>query len=454
MTHNQLQIPMDVINNLCERYREYNKIDPINFEKYRVKRGLRNSDGTGVVAGVSLICSVHGYIIKDRERTPDEGKLVYRGIDLMDIVEGCMSKDYFGFEEVIYLLLFGTLPTKKQYEDFVSLLASCRDLPDSFVEDMIMKAPSPNVMNKLARCVLALYSYDGNPDDTSIENVMRQSIMLISQMPTIMTYSYQVKRRYYDNKSMFLHPNNSSYFMSETILSSLRSDRKFTKDEARLLDLCLIIHAEHGGGNNSSFAARVLSSAGTDTYSSIASAIGSLKGPRHGGANIKVMEMLEYIKNGVSDYKDDSEIEAFLEKLIRREEGDKSGLIYGMGHAIYTKSDPRAVILKQELAKHVKDKRFEKDFHILDAVERLTPQVFARVKGNGKDICANVDLYSGLVYRVLNIPQDLFTPLFAIARMAGWCAHRLEELATGGRIIRPAYKSLVSNRPYIPIEDR
>lgn len=454
MTHNQHQIPMDVINNLCARYREYNYIDPNSFEKYQVKRGLRNSDGTGVVAGLTLICNVHGYLIKDGDRIADEGRLDYRGIDIKDIINGCTSKDYFGFEEVIYLLLFGTLPTKKQYEEFVALLASCRELPESFVEDMIIKAPSPNIMNKLARCVLALYSYDNNPDDISIENVMRQSIMLISQLPTAMTYAYQVKRRYYDNKSMFLHPNNSSHYMSETILSSLRADRKFTKEEARLLDLCLIIHAEHGGGNNSTFAARVLSSSGTDTYSSIASAIGSLKGPRHGGANIKVMEMLEHIKNGVKDYKDDSEIEAFLEKIIKREEGDKSGLVYGMGHAIYTKSDPRAVILKRELAKHVEEKGFEKDFHILDAVERLTPQVFARVKGNGKDICANVDLYSGLVYKVLNIPQDLFTPMFAIARMAGWCAHRIEELATGGRIIRPAYKSLVSNRPYTPIEDR
>lgn len=447
-------IPIDVIKDLCSRYLEYNYIDPNNFEKYNVKRGLRNADGTGVVAGLTLICNVHGYVLVDGERVPDEGRLTYRGIDVVDIINGCKQRNDFGFEEVVWLLLFGSLPTRQQLDEFISLLASCRDLPDDFAEDMIIKAPSPNIMNKLARSVLALYSYDDNPDDNSIENILRHAILLISQMPTIMTYAYQVKCRHYDHKSMYLHPNDPKHHTAETILHSLRPDKKFEREEALLLDLCLILHAEHGGGNNSSFATRVLSSSGTDTYSSIAAAIGSLKGPRHGGANIKVMEMLEHIKKGVKDYNDDDEIRAFLEKILKKEAGDGSGLIYGMGHAVYTKSDPRAVILKEQLELYANQKGLGEDFRLLEAVERLTPQVLAKAKGENKVISANVDLYSGLVYKLLDIPEDLFTPIFAIARIAGWCAHRIEEITTSGRIIRPAYKSLVKNQPYIPIEQR
>ena len=309
-------------------------------------------------------------------------------------------------------------------------------------------------MNKLARSVLALYSYDMNPDNTSITNIIRQSIELIARIPTIMVYAYQVKRRQYDHKSMYFHPIDKSHSTAEFILSSMRADRKFTAEEARLLDTCLILHAEHGGGNNSSFACRVLSSSGTDTYSAIAAAIGSLKGPRHGGANIKTMEMLGHIKENVKDYKDDEEIAAFLTKLIRKEAGDRSGLIYGMGHAIYTISDPRATILRDNADKLAHEKGFGEDFDLLRAVERLTPGIFLKEKGVDKPMCANVDLYSGLVYRTLGVSDDLFTPLFAVARIAGWSAHRVEEFISGGKIIRPAYRAVYEKEKYIPINDR
>ena len=319
---------------------------------------------------------------------------------------------------------------------------------------MIIKAPSPNIMNKLARSVLALYSYDDAPDDTHIENVMRQSISLIAQLPTIMCYAYQVKRRHYDNQSMFLHPMTKGHSTAEFILSSIRADRSFTKEEAQILDMCLILHAEHGGGNNSTFTSRVLSSSGTDTYSAIAGAIGALKGPRHGGANIKVMKQLEAVKSNVSNFSDDDEILEFLKKIIRREEGDGSGLIYGMGHAVYTLSDPRAVILKRNAKKLAEERGLANDFALLEAIERLTPEAFRQVKGVEKMMCANVDLYSGLVYKSLGISEDLFTPLFAISRVAGWCAHRIEEITSGGKIIRPAYKAVLKSRSYLPLKDR
>lgn len=359
-----------------------------------------------------------------------------------DIVSGCAADRHFGFEEVTWLLLFGELPTKEKLEGFREILGECRELPEYFAEDMIIKAPSPNVMNKLARSVLALYSYDMNPDNTSITNIIRQSIELIARLPTIMVYAYQVKRRQYDHKSMYFHPINKNHSTAEFILSSMRADRKFTPEEAALLDTCLILHAEHGGGNNSSFACRVLSSSGTDTYSAIAAAIGSLKGPRHGGANIKTVEMLGYLKEGIKDYKDDEEVAAFLTKLIRKEAGDKSGLIYGMGHAIYTLSDPRATILRDQADKLAHEKGFGEDFDLLRSVERLTPAVFLKEKGIDKPMCANVDLYSGLVYRTLGISDDLFTPLFAVARIAGWSAHRVEEFISGGKIMRPAYRAV------------
>ncbi|MGI6260721.1 MAG: citrate/2-methylcitrate synthase [Acutalibacteraceae bacterium] len=444
----------ETIHSLCSEYRTNNHIDPAKFERYDVKRGLRNQDGTGVMAGLTLICNVHGYVVRDNERIPDEGELTYRGINIRDIIAGAEQENRFGYEEVVWLLLFGTLPTRSQLEGFIQLINSCRELPPYFAEDMIMKAPSPNIMNKLARSVLTLYSYDDMPEDISLENIMMQSINLIAKLPTIMSYAYQVKRRYYDHESMFFHQINPEYGTAESILRALRPDQKFTAEEAHLLDLCLMLHAEHGGGNNSTFAARVLASSGTDTYSVIGAAIGSLKGPRHGGANHRVMEMMNEIKNQVRDWTDDEEISAYLAKIVRKEAGDGSGLIYGMGHAIYTLSDPRAVELKKRARKLAEEKGMLNQLQLFERVERLAPGVFARVKGDSKVISANVDFYSGLVYEMLGIPSDLYTPLFAVARMAGWCAHRIEETVSGGRIMRPAYKSVSARKVYVPLDER
>ncbi len=447
-------LSMPSLESLCEEYKKNNQIDAADFVKHDVKRGLRNADGSGVVTGLTRICNVHGYLISDGERIPDEGELIYRGINVRDIIDGCIKDNRFGFEEVVWLLLFGELPSAEKLQGFRELISECRELPEDFAEDMIIKAPSPNIMNKLARSVLALYSYDDNPDDTSIPNILRQSIELIARLPTIMVYAYQVKRRHYENQTMFLHPVDKKLSTAEFILSCLRPDQSYTDEESKLLDTCLILHAEHGGGNNSTFTTRVLSSSGTDTYSAIAGAIGSLKGPRHGGANIKVTDMLSHIKAGVSNPNDDGEIKDFLAKIIRKEAGDGSGLVYGMGHAIYTLSDPRSRILHDRARNVAFAKGFETDFKILEAVERLTPEVFAEIKGNFKPLCSNVDLYSGLVYRALGIPDDLFTPIFAISRSAGWSAHRVEEFVSGGRIIRPAYKAVAKRREYVSLDKR
>ena len=386
---------------LCEEFRKNNHIEPAQFEQYQVKRGLRNPDGTGVMAGLTHICNVHGYLIADGEKIPDEGRLTYRGINVKDIVDGCTRENRFGYEEVAWLLLFGTQPTREQLEKFNRILSSYRELPEYFAEDMIIKAPSKDIMNKLGRSVLALYSYDSNPDETSLENIMRQSISLIARMPTIMTYAYQVKRRHYDKKSMYFHPIKPEHSTAESILRSIRPDKKFNDEEAKLLDLLMIIHAEHGGGNNSTFTTRVLSSSGTDTYAAISAAIGSLKGPKHGGANHRVMQMMECVKEKVKDWKDEDEVEAFLEKIVRKEEGDHSGLIYGQGHAIYTLSDPRAVILKTHAQRLAKEKGMDDEFALYQLVEKLAPKAFLNVKGDKKVISANVDFYSGLVYKML-----------------------------------------------------
>ena len=448
------RIIQEILHDLCEESRRGNAVSPALYDKYDVKRGLRNSDGTGVLAGLTQICNVHGYIITDNEKIPDEGKLIYRGIDVREIVTGCTAEKRFGFEEVVWLLLFGTLPTEKQLSSFGTLLSECRELPEYFAEDMIIKAPSPNVMNKLARSVLALYSYDQNPEDMSLENVMRQSIELIARLPVIMSYAYQVKKRHYERASMFFHPLDPQHSTAETILNVLRNDRKFTEDEAALLDLCLVLHAEHGGGNNSTFAARVLTSSGTDTYSAMSAAIGSLKGPKHGGANLKVMEMMDELLQNLSDWKDKEEIEHHLEKIVAKEVGDRSGLLYGLGHAVYTLSDPRAVILREKAHKLAEQRGMLDVFSVFETVETLSPSVFSRMKGDPKVISANVDFYSGLVYEMLGIPRDLYTSLFAVSRMAGWCAHRIEELTNGGRIMRPAYKSVAAGRTYLPITQR
>ena len=443
------------LDSLCEEYRAHNRIDPECYERYNVKRGLRNADGTGVMAGVTQIGNVLGYYVQDGERVPAPGKLIYRGIDVEELVEGFVSEDRFGFEETAYLLLFGQLPDRARLDSFRQVLSENHALPHMFTEDMILKAPSPDVMNKLARSVLALYSYDENPDDMSLPNQLRQAVQLIARVPTIVAHAFAVKRHYYDNESLYIHRPQPGLGVAENFLYSVRHDNQFTRQEARLLDLCLVLHAEHGGGNNSAFACRVLSSSGTDIYSAIAAAVGSLKGPRHGGANKKVMEMFRYIEDEVKDWADDDEIRACLTRLLRKETGDRSGLIYGMGHAIYTISDPRAVLLKRFARQLAEAKGMEDEFRLYEAVERLAPEMLLTVKGEEKVVCANVDLFSGMVYKMMGIPQELYTPLFAVARIVGWCAHRIEEVyQPGNRIIRPAYKAVAPMRTFVPLDQR
>ena len=454
MAVEKTRLAPETMKYLCREYLENNYIDPETSERLGVKRGLRNPDGTGVLAGLTNVCDVVGYDkTEDGTVVPIPGKLIYRGINVEQLAEEAYQKDRFVFEGVIWLLLFGTLPTSAELKEFGQILDSHRALPDGFAEDMIMKAPSPNIMNKLARGVLAMYSYDENPEDLSLENLLEQSISLIAGLPTIMVNAWQIKRRIYDHQSMFFHMPIPGQSTAEHILATYRADQKFTHEEAKLLDLCLMLHADHGGGNNSAFTCRVLSSSGTDTYSAIAAAIGSLKGPKHGGANLKVMEQLEHIRAGVENHTDEDEVREFLRKIIRRQEGDGSGLIYGMGHAVYTLSDPRAIILRQHAKDLAFEKGFEDEFNLLCLVEKLGPQVFAEEKGN-KTVCANVDLYSGLIYKMLGIESDLYTPLFAISRIPGWCAHRIEEVVFANRIIRPAYKYLGVRQKYKTLEER
>ena len=443
------------IESLCGEYRKHNYIDPEYYERWGVKRGLRNADGTGVLAGVTQIGNVLGYYVQDGERYPMDGKLIYRGINVEELIEGFMSEGRFGFEETAYLLIFGALPNQEQLTGFKQALSESHTLPHMFTEDMIIKAPSRDVMNKLARSVLALYSYDDNPDDLSLPNQLRQAVQLIARVPTIVTHAFAVKRHYFDEESLYLHRPQAGLGVAENFLYAMRHDNKFTDQEAKLLDLCMVLHAEHGGGNNSAFACRVLSSSGTDIYSAVAAAVGSLKGPRHGGANKKVMEMMHHIEGGVKDWKDDDEVKDYLGRILKKEAGDGSGLIYGMGHAIYTISDPRAAILKRFAKKLAATKGMLEEFELIESVERLTPAVLAGVKGEKKVVCANIDLYSGMVYKMMGIPEELYTPLFAVARTVGWCAHRLEEVAgSANRIIRPAYKAVAPMRTYVPLAQR
>lgn len=442
------------INNLCKVYDKYNQIPKEKFVDYKVKKGLRNSDGSGVLVGVSNICNVKGYIIDDGEYVPVPGILTYRGINIKDILSACEKENRFGFEEVAFLILFGKLPTKSELEEFSKMLGSFRELPQYFVEDMIIKAPSKDLMNKLSRSVLALYSYDENPEGADLENNLRQCIQLIARFPTIAVNAYQVKKRFFDKKSLYFHFPQENLSTAENFLYTMRSDKKFTDEEAKLLDLCLILHMDHGGGNNSTFTTRVLTSTGTDIYSTIAGAVCSLKGPKHGGANNKICQMIEYMKEGIEDWENDEEVLNFLIKILNKEEGDKSGLIYGMGHAVYTVSDPRAVILKEKARELAKIKGMEKELNLIESVERLAPEAMKKVKGERPDICANVDLYSGFVYRMLGLPTELYTPIFAMARIVGWCAHRLEELYTSNKIMRPAYKCICKNKKYIDISER
>lgn len=454
MNDNSLSHDNKLLDSLAQRLLSNSTIPSQDYERYNIKRGLRNSDNTGVMAGITRICSVDGYYIDDGEKVPKEGHLRYRGLDLYDFVAGCKQDERFGFEELVYLLLFGELPNRSQLDEFKALLSENRELPFDFIEDVIMRAPSPNIMNKLGSSVTALYAYDENPDDISVKNVLRQSVKLIAMLPSIMAYAYQVKRRYFYKKSMYIHTIKPELGTAETVLRAIRSDKTFSDKEAKLLDLCLMIHADHGGGNNSTFTTRCVTSTGTDTYSAIAAGIGSLKGFRHGGANIKVSEMVADIFENVRDTADEEAVSAYLRKIVRREAGDGSGLIYGMGHAVYTLSDPRAVILKRNAKELAEEKGLLDEWKLLDIIERTAPAVFSEEKGIAKNICANVDLYSGLVYRTLGIPEDLYTPMFACARVAGWCAHRLEEIATGGKIMRPAYKSLMKSDEYIPLSER
>lgn len=442
-----------IIDKLIEFIKENYTIESDLYEHFNVKRGLRNSDGTGVLVGLTSIGEVRGYIIDENEKVPVDGKLYYRGINVEEIVRSCISQNRFGFEETIFLLLFGVLPTESQLKDFTELLGRMRSLPDGFTEDMILKAPSHNIMNKLARSVLACYSYDSNPDDLSIANVLRQSIKLIARFPTMIAYAFQAKSHYYDKNSLFIHKPQSNLSTAENFLYLTRADNQYTSLEAQLLDMALILHAEHGGGNNSAFATHVVSSTGTDTYSAISAAVGSLKGPKHGGANAKVMGMMDDIMLHVKNWEDEGEVADYLAKIMKGDAYDGAGLIYGMGHAVYTVSDPRAILLKERAELLAEEKGMMDEFNLYRLIERLSPEVFNKFKG-GKVISANVDFYSGFVYKMLNIPPELYTPIFAMSRIVGWCAHRIEEIYANGRIIRPAYKSICIRRKYAPLNER
>ena len=431
--------------------------DPIDqglYQKYDVKRGLRYADGRGVLVGLTRVGDVVGYEMVNGKKTPIPGKLIYRGYNIEDLISDAEKQNEFAYEQTVYLLLFGELPTRKDLDDFRLFLGSKRTLPEHFTEDMIMKAPSNDIMNKMARGVLASYSYDEDPENTCAANNLRQCIELIARFPTLAAYAYQAKRRYYDGKSMYIHNPKPELSTAENLLRLIRPAKKYTKLEADILDLSLILHAEHGGGNNSSLSIHVVSSADTDTYSAVAAAIGSLKGRRHGGANCKVMEMMDDIKKHVKDWSSEKEVGAYLKKIIRKEAGDGSGLIYGQGHAVYTVSDPRAVLLSKKAKELAKEKNCMEEYSLYRLIEKLSPSVFEQEKGTIKQICSNVDFYSGFVYSMLNIPRELFTPIFAVSRVAGWSAHRIEEIVSGGRIYRPAYQSVMSERRYIPMSKR
>ncbi len=429
-------------------------IDLEQYNKYEVKRGLRDTDGRGVLVGLTEIGEVNSFIAKENKMIPVPGSLRYRGININDIVDGFLEDGRFGFEETCYLLLFSELPNGEELKTFTELLAKYRKLPDGFVRDMILKMPSKNIMNSLARSVLALYSLDDKAEDTSVSNVLEQCIRLIAYFPLIGVYGYQALSHYHNNNSLIIHDPSPDLSTAENILYMLRNDSKFTKLEAILLDLSLVLHAEHGGGNNSTFVTHVVTSSGSDTYSVIAAALGSLKGPRHGGANIKVVKMFEDMKEQLSDWTDEVEIQKYLSKILNKEAFDKSGLIYGIGHAVYSISDPRAVIFKGYVARLAKEKGLEDEYNLYAKVEELAPKVIASVRKIYKGVSANVDFYSGFVYKMLDIPEEIFTPIFAISRIAGWSAHRLEEIINNGKIIRPAYKCVAERSNYVPLSDR
>lgn len=440
------------VKKLVKKSTQINTIDKNLYTEFKVNRGLRDEKGVGVLTGLTEISEVSA---KDDDGNPIDGELFYRGYNIRDLATGLVKDKRFGFEEATYLLLFGELPKKKQLEDFKTLLADFRTLPNSFVRDIIMKAPSSDIMNSMARSVLTLYSYDNNADDTSPENVLRQCLQLITLFPQLALYSYQAYDYYLkENNAFFINHPKPELSTAQNILYMLRKDGNYTELEARILDLALLIHAEHGGGNNSTFTTHVVTSSGTDTYSAIAAALGSLKGPKHGGANIRVCHMFEDMKANVKDWTSDEQISAYLRKLLNKEAFDKSGLIYGIGHAIYSKSDPRAEIFKSFVKQLAEEKGKLEEYELYAGVERLAPIVIASERNMFKGVSANVDFYSGFVYQMLGIPEELFTPLFAISRIAGWSAHRMEELLNGNKIIRPAYKAVMNRREYVPIDKR
>ena len=454
MEHDSFSQVTPEILNLANMSQTAGIIEQELFTKYDVKRGLRDINGKGVLAGLTNISDVRASKIVDGEQIPIHGELFYRGYNVKDLVKGFTSENRFGFEEVTYLLLFNKLPNKEELESFRKLLAEYRSLPTSFVRDIIMKAPSRDMMNTLARSVLTLYSYDDRADDTSIPNVLRQSLQLISLFPMLSIYGYHAYKHYHDGASLFIHAPQPDLSTAENILHILRPDSKYTPLEAAILDIALVLHMEHGGGNNSSFTTHVVTSSMTDTYSVIAAAIGSLKGPRHGGANIKVVGMFDDMMREVSDWEDEEEVSEYLARLLHKDAFDHAGLIYGVGHAVYSKSDPRAVVFKSYVEKLSVEKGLEKEFALYSLVEKLAPKVIAKERQMYKGVSINVDFYSGFVYKMLDLPYELYTPIFAIARIVGWSAHRLEELANNGKIIRPAYKPIHSDCRYKDLDKR
>lgn len=442
---------MESLTQVCV---ENSKMDPSLYGKYDVKRGLRDVNGKGVLAGLTQISSICSTDVVDGKTVPCEGRLYYRGYDIHELTQGFLREQRFGFEEVTYLLLFGKLPNEKELADFKVLLAGQRSLPKNFVRDVIMKAPTKDMMNTLSRSVLTLYAYDHNADDTSLPNVLRQCLNLISVFPMLSVYSYQAYNHYIKGKSLYIHNPDPKLSVAENILLMLRPDMQYTQLEATILDLALVLHMEHGGGNNSTFTTHVVTSSGTDTYSAIASSIASLKGPKHGGANLKVQEMFTDIKAHCSDWDNKDEICTYLNKILDKEAFDHAGLIYGMGHAVYTNSDPRAVILKKFAKQLSEEKGMQKEFALYELVESEAGQLIMNKRKMFKPVCANVDFYSGFVYTMLGIPEEMFTPMFATSRISGWCAHRLEELVNAGKIIRPAYKYVGHHRPYVDMDER
>lgn len=444
----------ELISGYADTACQCDRIDSELYAKYEVKKGLRDISGKGVVAGLTEISEVSSYLLDEGDLIPCEGKLYYRGYDVNDLVKSFEEEDRFGFEETCYLLLFGHLPTADEYISFRSIIGSNRQLPNGFVRDSILASVSQDMMNSMARGVLALYNFDSKADDTSLRNVIRQSIQLIARFPSLMVYGYQGYAHRYKNKSLVLHTPKSNLSTAENILHMLRNDSKYTQLEAHILDIALVLHAEHGGGNNSTFTNHVVTSSGTDSYSAVSASLASLKGPKHGGANIKVCKMFDDIKEHVKDWNDEDEIRAYIEKIVDKQAFDKSGLVYGVGHAVYSLSDPRAVLFK----KYVKELAVEKDclddFNLHEAVEKIAPQVISEKRHMYKGVSANVDFYSGFVYKMLNLPEEIYTPLFAVARIAGWSAHRVEELSNGGKIIRPAYKAVMPRRKFVPITER